>query len=180
MKKIIKPIVVIIILAGITLFLFFSEVIVGSTLCFYWHLKNNSIVHGDNFKIKLPFMWWVFSDKNNTITLNRIPPIGENRFANIFIMNKILTKEELNSFKEERMINGELIRKKDIVNTSSIDDETAYNIEYVIYKSENNKGYIIWTWTIPSKKLVINIVNLNPQEKVYIIDEILKNVDFIQ
>lgn len=175
-----QSIILLAIAVAVIFFIFSSELIISTSACFYWHATNNSTVHGDHYKIKLPYAWWVFSNSNDTITLNRIPPIGKDRFANVFIMNKTLTESDINSFVKEKEINGDMLRKKDSVNAVTLDNESAYNIEYEIYKSDKNKGNIFWTWTVPSKKLVVNVVNLDPKEKKYITTEIMEHIDFTE
>lgn len=157
---------------------FADKILVASSRCIYWHLTNKNVYESKLYSIDLPINWWIIMDKGNYICLERIPPIIDEYFANVIIENKTITKSELDSFGNVKIVKGKELKRNGNIIAHKINTEMAYSIEYVVENNDGENGKIYWTWTIPKKHLVIHALDLDPDHRQYLIDEIISNIIF--
>jgi hypothetical protein len=157
---------------------FSGKFIMASSLSFYWHITNNSTISNKQYKIHLPFNWWVISKTEHLASLAKIPSIGEGYFANVFIADKLLTKSKLSVFPMEKEIQGDLLRREPTISTLVIDSQVAFGVEYVVYKSAKNEGKVYITWTIPSKNIVISGIEIDMKYRDFIKTDLVDNIEF--
>ena len=155
-----------------------GNVIMSTSLIFYWHVTNDSRIIDNKYEIHLPFNWWVFSKTKQRANLARIPSIGEEYFANVFIADELLTKEELNKFPIKKITKGELLIREKNIDSLVIDNQLAFSVEYAAYKYENNKEKIYVTWTVPARNIVISGIDIDVKQRNFIKTDIIDNIKF--
>lgn len=100
-------------------------------------------------------------------------------FGYTSIRVKELSKDGLSKFGPERNVKG--IRSVRIGNldTVIIDGAEGYSVKYRVASSDEENGTIIWTLSVPSQSIVINIMFLHPGGDAIVSSELISRIRFI-
>lgn len=147
-------------------------------MCKKWHIINGSRVSIGNADLKIPSNWWVVSNYEDKIGLCRISSNRNEIFGFIFFLRKNLSTDKLCQAEKIREVEGIRAEKTGEIETSRISDEIAYSIKYRIVSPPENSGKIIWTLSVPTQELVINIMYLDENEMPTVVSELFSQVRF--
>jgi len=156
----------------------FSNSIANWGMALKWHMFNDNEVVFHEMKLNLPLRWWVDSKNEEQLILNVVPPHGINFYGIVVFRKKMISKEELFSFKNRRKIDQEEVIF-DKIEIKRIENEKAFGITYKVvnFPYSQNFTYIYEFWTIPSKRMVVSAVRI-PEKYRRIFLELFSRISF--
>ena len=160
-------------------FKLYGDTIIQWFMCTRWHSSNNSNITIGTAAFRLPLNWWVTEREEKKILLNRVTPLRNTFFGQIFIIIKDLNKGDLNRFQLERDLKGIGAVRIGDIETSIVDGETAYSVKYRIVTTGEKNNTIIWTLSVPSQSLVINVLFLHEEWEPIVSHELISKIRFV-
>ena len=146
--------------------------------CYFWakwHLLNGGKAVIGSIEFDLPFNWYARSNDANRILIDRIPHLGNSFF---FLVGRNLTKKELDQYSSEKIVDGRKTIRMGDVSTLTIDNETAYYLEYRVECSCNDNNTMLWSFTVPARSLVIEAFFVEDKDNNIVLSELIANIKF--
>lgn len=143
-----------------------------------WHLKNEETVVRQNYSINLLPSWWVLDQSDTHIFLHRVAILGESDFATVAIFNNIFSQKDIESLGSSIEEYGDEFFRNLPVFSIQVGGEDALVAEYYQAKTESDEKKLFWILTIPKRKFMVHIRDLERKDIDLLRKEIFNRITF--
>lgn len=149
------------------------------SLSLKWHLTGTNPVAFHSTEISIPINWWLNSQQEDSLELIRVPDANDEFSYPIYILGKEIKEDSPEKFKPGKIIEDTILEKKTHCQAPAIGDEHTFCVEYEVVSPPQKRGNLYWTLVIPKRKLIIQAIEINANQKEQLIKEILGRIRFL-